>query len=139
MKANKDHISLETAKLLRGCGIKSRRQFYISDDGRTIHSTFPKFTWQEILWERAEKFFGSGLLEFRYDDGDELNDFLGGDLRYPYSEGACIEFTCKEYRYHAFEITLLLQEANYEGADLYFREHCILINKINNVRVSKKQ
>lgn len=148
MKANKDHISLETAKLLKDCGVESEcvwihhhfatfeqkpklQEGWSVRKGTSLrvmsNELLPAFTWGEILWERAKEFFGSELIEFRYEDGDELYDFLGGDLRYPYSEGACMEFTCKEYSYRAFEITLLLQEANYEGADLYFREHCILI------------
>ncbi|MBL7052082.1 MAG: hypothetical protein ISS01_03240, partial [Nanoarchaeota archaeon] len=90
MKANKTHISLETAKLLKDCGVESEYYWQeslimsslISDLRKGIGWTgnwylkeakyasiededkiyeghlYPAYTWGEILWENAEKFFG---------------------------------------------------------------------------------
>lgn len=73
MKATKDHISLETATPLKDCGVPSkfgysRTAFFNTDSNSSSwneewqideeHHEFPAFTWGEILWEHAEKFFG---------------------------------------------------------------------------------
>jgi hypothetical protein len=110
MKANSTHISLETAKLLKDCGIDSR-YFYVTNDGildtnnfvniadsfdsdfkRTIlNNYYPAYTWQEILWEYHDKFFGE-------DDWIATPQIL-------------------EY----------LQKKQYKQADGWFRIHCILL------------
>jgi len=109
MKANETHISLETAKLLKDCGIDSELFFYRSggkwyakEEGMFFPNVvlldslfFPAYTWQEILWENTDKFFK--------DCGWSLHNTLA--------------------------ILRFLQEKKYEEADLYFRNHCILINK----------
>lgn len=84
MKATKDHISLETLNLLKECGVNEDTPF----------------TWQEILWEYAENFFGSNLIH--------------------YNNITWIQRTR--------DILSLLQQKKYDEADEYFREHCILIN-----------
>lgn len=104
MEATKDHISLETAKLLKNCGVKNHICFSQKGDIKDCVSikyngillSTPAYTWQEILWEYPEKFF-------RY-------DYKGR-----------IDSTNPHY------ILWLLCQKNYKEADLYFREKCILI------------
>ena len=127
-EANETYISLETAKLLKDCGVESKMYFnskgkttkvknvyktitYVSeydsveDEKRLIRINLPAFSWQEILWEHAEEFFPE------YKDGQDNN--------FAYSRSA--RFTILP------RILELLQEKKYEEADLYFREKCILI------------
>ena len=111
MQANETHISLETAKLLKDCGVYSEYIFVKSDDTYVTPQTiktdrlcfleietnleyYPAFTWQDILWEHAEEFF-----EAR---GYELETIL-------------------------LYILSLLRQGKHEEADIYFREHCVLI------------
>lgn len=119
MKANKTHISLETAKLLRDCGVVASQCYikYFQKDGtETIWDVlpprilpeeynssiyYPAFTWQEILWEHSKKFFG--------------------DIMVSYGEDS--------FEMYSREILSLLQQQKYDEADLYFRKNCILINK----------
>lgn len=110
MEADKDHISLDTAKLLKGCGVESKNWFVLYKDGKKCwdlvyfdkvspndyNHSYSSFTWQEILWEYPEEFFW---------------DEYWTDL------------------WETDEILKLLQQKKYKEADLYFREHCILINK----------
>ena len=117
MKATKDHISLETAKMLKDCGIESRdwyikerlgkKAWVISDKenvGPNDYTEFyPAFSWQEILWEYHEQMFG------------EDNH-----------TGVGLTFVSE---YHARNIVSYLQMEEYEKADEYFRENCILINQ----------
>lgn len=121
MKATKDHISLETAKLLDNCGIESKytcheaiwnRGTIDEESWMVVHDTkyignncrkqgkiiYPLYTWQEILWEYPEKFFG-----------DEFN----------------VRFNMISY---IENIVNLLAIKKYYEADLYFRENCKLIN-----------
>ena len=107
MKANKNHISLETSKLLKDCGVESEWGYYTEaydnySDYKLSNNphfwkgqpNYPAYTWQEILWEDAEKFFG------------------GGDS---YRESCIIE------------ILRLLQQKEYDEADKYFRDNCKII------------
>ena len=88
MKATKDHISLETAKLLKDCGVESKYEWgcdghhfcgeeeYEENNYRVEEKWFfsrfpekplgPAYTWQEILWEYAEEFFGGEYIETYY-------------------------------------------------------------------------
>jgi len=119
MKANKTHISLETAKMLKDCGVVVTQYFtkyFYEDKTETLWEIlqpqilpdkyetsefYPAYTWQEILWEHAEEFFGNKMVSYS-EDANEM---------YPR------------------ETLHLLQQQKYDEADLYFREHCILINK----------
>lgn len=133
MKATKDYISLETAKLLKDCRIKNK-WWSVVDTNTKKRKTIPSpsnkyygvekdyyccggkikgkeiwdiYTWQEILWEHAEEFFGENTpVEI---DGFKTNY----SSSYPY---CC-------------EILNLLQQKKYEEADLYFRKNCKLIQK----------
>ena len=123
MKATKDRISLETAMMLKDCEIESKSSYVfvkeiLRDDGSYYvynlkkekvdeHTNIiaPAFTWVEILWEYAEKFFGSEIISNAY---PTINDK-------------------KKYYYITKYILNLLQQKKYEEADLYFRENCILI------------
>ena len=116
MKATKTHISLETAKLLKDCGVESCSTwvkdyddvkgwkvfrygevigeqydygFFDKDNLHSWNEFYPAYTWQEILWDNNRDF----LLD------DDCNHIL-----------------------------ILLQQKKYEEADKYFREHCMLIN-----------
>lgn len=125
MKANNTYISLETAKLLKGCGVESEYKFFfdnydekelscsISNNKHFLEyiiRTYPAFTWQEILWGHAEKFFGNTFIfESKDINGDNVNNFA--------------------WSYHSENILSLLQQLKYEEADEYFRESCILIKK----------
>jgi hypothetical protein len=123
MKANNTHISLETARLLKDCGIKSslawntdkafigdwgmysaiRRNLPHEQEGYSIDQ-YPAYTWQEILWEYPEKFFGKP-----FDFEDDTGDFT--------------------YHMATRDILHFLQHKQYDEADKYFRENCILINE----------
>ena len=117
MKATKDHISLETAKLLKDCDVESKYEWgcdghhfcgeeeeYEENNYRVEEKWFfsrfpekplgPAYTWQEILWEYPDEFFG---------EWESPKDN------------------------HEYRILDLLQHKDYSQADLYFREHCILI------------
>lgn len=116
MKANKDHISLETAKLLKDCGVKSEYIFGYSmkgteNDGYYLKKRtekylftfyYPAFTWQEIE-DEAEEFLGVQEWTTKYDTPSYFEKVK--DLLY------------------------LRLEKKYDEADEYFREHCILIKK----------
>ena len=112
MKANNTHISLETAKLLKDCKVACGQVYspYLNgwiielteNAGTTISQQLPAYTWQEILWEYPTEFFGN--VGWDGDDG-YVND----------SE------------YYTTEILYLLQQKEYDKADKYLQDHCILI------------
>jgi hypothetical protein len=123
MKANHTHISLETAKLLKDCGIESKYWYYKNHAGIFIREKdkdkdiiemfghhwkdnwyYPAYTWSEILWEFPEKFFGKP-----FDFEDDTGDFT--------------------YHMATRDILHLLQHKQYDEADKYFRENCILTNE----------
>jgi hypothetical protein len=120
MKANKTHISLETAKLLKDCGVESGLWFiqdYRGDYKAKIEKEknnewgfyyYPAYTWNEILWENAEKFFG------KRDIMEERNKKIGQPALF---------FSGPEYKYHPIIILELLQQKKYQEADEYFRKH----------------
>ena len=139
MNANKTHISLETAKLLKDCGVESEYAYVDCEkeaihiehwqtiDGewgscRTIVFEKPEeydifniegvyaYTWQEILWENAEKFFGE---EIKYGKIDEKSQMQRIDVN---------------NHEHEYTILLLLQQKKYEEADDFFRKKCVLID-----------
>jgi hypothetical protein len=118
MEATKDHISLETAKLLKDSGIESE-YYYVHDlwggleneikkgnrpEGGYSWSVYPAYTWQEILWEYPQEFFGEKKWKATYPSGGY----------------------CDEAGYLA-DIMNLLQQKKYKEADQYFRDNCILI------------
>lgn len=141
MKATKDHISLETAKLLKDCGVESKYMYGEVWTGDTDNSVlkeniikqedglicyvklikkleisqgidqYPVFTWQEILWEYAEEFFGKKIIN---------TDLFFENLN---------RYSQRAYERHGEVILHLLQQNKCDKADEYFREHCILINK----------
>lgn len=121
MNATKDHISLETAKMLKDCelnydctyvenyddvigwsvyregevtGEQYDYGFFSSEKLHHWKEFYPAFTWQEILWEHEENFFEAG-----------------------------------EIVKHTQKILLMIQAKLYNEADEYFREHCVLIKK----------
>ena len=107
MKANKTHISLETAKLLKNCGVESEWGYYTEaydnySDYKLSNNphfwkgqpNYPAYTWQEILWENAEEFFRKEHIFFR-----------------------------------TIIILDLLQQKKYDEADKYFRDNCKLIKR----------
>jgi hypothetical protein len=115
MEATKDHISLETAKLLKDCGVRSKHYFYMkqgtfyftTDDYflNDYEFVYPAYTWGEILWEYPEQFFGDIIGPVLYDEDYEkyITD------------------------YDVYDLIRLLQEKQYKEADLHFREKCRLI------------
>ena len=143
MKANENYISLETAKLLKDCGLYHYSGTYtnISEIGdydyysiiekdislRTEydHGTYmdclyrngniggmgldrgaevyPAFTWWEILWKYPKQLLGS--------------------KRSGFNEGVL------DRNFYTLYILRFLQQEQYDQADQYFREHCILIRK----------
>ncbi len=135
MEATKDFISLETAELLKNCGIESKNYFVvITDNSHAVKSrgmgiypkaesdiikltldkamAYPLYSWWEVLWKYADEFFG---------DAD-----FGGCPKCGY-DWVCD--SCYAYTYHSLVILNQLQMKKYKEADEYFREHCILINK----------
>lgn len=126
MEANSTYISLETAKLLKDSDIKSKYVYsYIDPNIPIIISRYnfmeempqikfyppyrenitakyyPAYTWQEILWEYPKEFFG-----------EDAYDTFGGYCH-----------TCR----FAVDILDFLQDKEYDKADKYFRDNCILI------------
>lgn len=127
MNATKDHTSLETGKLLKDCGVGSKYVF--SNPGGVwiaVHSydimpdveLYPAFTWGEILWEHAEKFFGEKAWN---DRGISYKECLN------LPEGEITNWTIRDE--HEIKILSLLQQKRYNEADEYFRNTCILISK----------
>lgn len=145
MKANRDHISLETARLLEDCGVESKFVFVdeiFRDDDRyyTYIATFseeilenkkinkltPAFTWQEILWEYSKEFFG----EDEYDTDTLYCTRVWEAWGYKTMTDNDFErIYIPNYQHHTNEIKSLLQQVRYTEADLYFRKNCILIKK----------
>ena len=155
MKATKQHISLETAKLLKDCGVESQLA-YIKENsqytavnilhwevvdgewGGVRRIVFEEtkdvfeiqgiyaYTWNEILWENAELFFGEEIVKVDLTDGDLC--LLGGVSDCGFDDMGYAEISMKAYVFHTTIIKNKLQKKKYEEADLYFREHCILIN-----------
>ncbi len=126
MKANNKHISLETAKLLKDCGIESELQFILFnnntvqifnskyENGDWIQNdSISAYTWQEILWENPKEFFGDEEKVVWVETCTFANHLV--------SE----KYTPGKSAY----ILDLLQEKKYNEADQYFRENCILIKK----------
>ena len=155
MKANKTHISLETAKLLKDCGVESEYYWQeslimsslISDLRKGIGWTgnwylkeakyasiededkiyeghlYPAYTWGEILWENAEKFFGGDRKEIVF-NGKNYS-VLVEDVE-PYKSKEPIGYPYDNKYNPTTKILKLLQQKKYKEADLYFREHTIL-------------
>lgn len=92
-EATKDHISLETAMLLKDCGVESKYYWVTIYDKENINfknkypsssvvegidnargymmsyeqvDIYPAYTWQEILWEHTDKFFGKEKIKYKY-------------------------------------------------------------------------
>ena len=123
MKANKTHISLETAKLLKDCRMESEL-YFAENEGFVVEKHkidksqdwkdgyfYPAYTWGEILWENAEKFFS------KESTMKERNKKIGQPALF---------FDGPKYKYYTIILLELLQQKKYEEADLYFREHTIL-------------
>lgn len=142
MKATKDHISLEAAKLLKDCGVESKYIFAEYQNSQNIieptkwecsimkknntsidfinylsgshNRLYPAYTWQEILWEYAEEFFGEDEVLF-----ENVQDFK-------------TKISMKRFlsanKLAMIEIGYLLQQKKYDEADEYFRKFCVLIN-----------
>jgi hypothetical protein len=109
MEATKDHISLETAKLLEDnreyqhkdlvfksvglAGSKLADRFILCTNSAVCNDyiTHPAYTWQEVLFD-AKLFFGG------------------------------------EFMIISEKLLRFLQQQKYNEADLYFRKNCILIN-----------
>jgi hypothetical protein len=143
--ANETRIGLETAKLFKDCGVKSK--YFLVDD-RKVSSTidiailkdgclydvkgawggitlksgyynaYPAYTWQEILWEHADEFFGKMVCNDRCMTFDET-------ISLP--EGLVTKWTVRDD--HEMRILKWLQQKQYDIADKYFRSNCILITK----------
>ena len=117
MKANENYISLETGKLLKDCGLESEwyfnkykaRDFNLDNidkskyaDNKQDWECYPAFTWWEILWKYPKQLLGS--------------------KRSGFNEGVL------DRNFYTLYILRFLQQEQYDQADQYFREHCILIN-----------
>lgn len=85
---------------------------YINDEGDLGYrrELYPAFTWQEILWEHTDKFFGD---KNHYHVTVNNLEQLG-------------------YDYIATQILIDLMHKRYDKADLYFRQNCILIPQSTN-------
>lgn len=129
MKANSTHISLETAKLLKDCGVDSEYYYYqnelihnelfykiydehkgmgiygIECQNKMMSKCYPVYTWQEILWEYPVLFFGEKGVR---------------------SATGLTQIPVKYYEIYPNQILHLLQQKKYDEADKYFQDHCIL-------------
>jgi hypothetical protein len=125
MEATKDHISLETAKLLKDCGIESQYHFVRDREdavdkffcnsswkegyqGIRQYDFYPAYTWGEILWEYPEKFFDEFFAKQMWRAIYLSSDYDDAGL--------------------TAEILALLQRKKYHRADQFFRNNCVLIN-----------
>jgi len=143
MTANQKFINLETAKLLKDCGVESEYVFsnfmgcaltkefnieckYSKDEIKDFEDEFgeigiqiyPAFTWQEIE-HFSQLFFG--VDDYYYARGEETKGKNDWNDEFDY--------VLKSFEYHSIFLLKLRLENKYEEAELYFREHCILINK----------
>ena len=151
MKTNKTHISLETGKLLKDCGVESKMA-YIKEDSEYIAVNiehwevvdgewgdcrdivfketedsfeiqgFYAYTWQEILWENAKKFFSYEDLQIGHWSRCETVQNQDGTI----SLGKVVAQGARD-KSITTEILDLLQQNKYEEADEYFRKVCVLI------------
>lgn len=120
MEANNTYISFDTAEFFNDSNVKSKYMYtynwdggsielqetydyetYYKDDWQGIYIGYPAYTWQEILWEYPQEFFGE-----------------------VFSEN--IEYLVKDI---IGNIIYLLLQKKYDEADKYFRDNCILIKK----------
>lgn len=122
MKANETHIGLETAILLKECGVASNLSFAFAEkiETKVVYTEdvplgfyrFPAFTWQEILWEYPKEFFGE---KYRLDD------------RYINEETEGIEIRKPAYKLIPELILGCLQDGYFGRADQIFKANCIII------------
>lgn len=144
MNATIDHCSLETGKLLSDCGVESKYIFIdeiFRDDGRyythiilreelfglNVNKIYPAYTWQEILWEHAEEFFG--------DKEMDTDLYYCSRVWQAWNYGTMTKNDFEEnlepaFVLHTNQIIKILQQKKYDEADLYFRENCVLIKKL---------
>jgi len=137
MKATKNHISLETAELLKGCGVDSEYVYAPQNSNYSFNyeiiskkeleniifrqdiNDYSAYTWQEILWEYEDVFFSKEEYEFSpMSPGDTCDEDLRPD-----------SIQAPE------KILSLLQQEEYEKADKHFVEHCVLINKLWEIQI----
>ena len=143
MKANENYISLETAKLLKDCGLYHYSGTYtnISEIGDydyysiiekdiSLRTEYDHGTYMDCLYRNGNR-GGMGL-----DRGAEVypaftwweilwkypKQFFGGEL---ISKGSLGDSNCRVY---TGDILYLLQKNQFNEADMYFRIYCILIN-----------
>lgn len=132
MKADKNGIGLETAKLLERWEIPPRKEYCVLMDIRFdklekdislikqgtrpfykfdykkypgnnyYEAYYPAYTWQEILWVHAEEFFGK---------------------KYVCSGGCSVP----AYVYYSKIILVQLQRKEYQKAEQIFIDNCILL------------
>lgn len=150
MKATKTHISLETAKLLKDCGVESEEMFVIME---TFSSTenMPNpiivkrsrliekcFCWYKIdtnpLKEESENYEvhypAFTWQEILWENADIFfNEDTMMEERNKKIGQSALFFDGPEYKYHSIIILELLQQKKYDEADEYFKEHCVLINQ----------
>lgn len=122
MQATADHLSLETCKLLKDCGVESSLwwHYYVSDnlyiagtcwmdlDPLESDAAIPCYTWSDVLWKHADKFFGSSFVRLGRSILDEASLIV-----------PCYILRC-------------LKEGDYERADQMFKDKCILIPQSTN-------
>ena len=127
MEATKDFISLETAKLLKDCGVESKfvytKSGVIEYDKQGYFQYFatyklPAYTWQEIE-DNTELFFGIESYYFRKTIDFKIPQKESERIKAPIQ--GIDDFTDTEY------ILFLRQQKKYKEADQYFRYNCILI------------
>ena len=106
MEATKDHISLETAKLLKG----------------KVHNQPISCFFKSIKWDKYE-FVKYDWWDYWYDDLYDLPAYTWQEIlwEYPYKFGS-IQI-CER-------ILLLLRIKEYKEADEFFRRNSILINNL---------
>lgn len=122
MQATADHLSLETCKLLKDCGVESEYWYILHKDGKKCwdivdrESVGPNewtdfcsaYTWSDVLWKHADKFFGSSFVRLGRSILDEASLIV-----------PCYILRC-------------LKEGDYERADQMFKDKCILIPQSTN-------
>ena len=131
MKATKDHISLETAKMLKNCGIEGKYFFCRLRSGS--HVPLSECIWSDLSFELGKSYFiEDGENIFYRDDrenpreAENIPAFTWQEILWEYEEKL---FEGGEIVKHTQKILLMIQAKLYKKADEYFREHCILIKK----------
>lgn len=105
--------------------LKCNNPEYETDEDRFIRATETVPNWLNLSWDTAQQirtifshdfakaFFGNEEIEIYMQDCQEDHDFMGGNLNYPYCEGAGMTYTTKSWQYHLQKMVLEENQIKY--------------------------